>query len=95
MSVAAEVATSYLQLRGSQARAAFARENLAAQEQTLQIAQWREQAGLGSSLETSQARSAVEQTRAQLPVLRGSIAQTATTWLATAIPTRPVPRPWT
>jgi len=77
VSVAAEVATSYLQLRGSQARAAFARENLAAQEQTLQIAQWREQAGLGSSLETSQARSAVEQTRAQLPVLRGSIAQTS------------------
>lgn len=76
VSVAAEVATSYLQLRGSQARAAFARENLAAQEQTLQIAQWREQAGLGSSLETSQARSAVEQTRAQLPVLRASIAQT-------------------
>ena len=75
VSVAAEVATSYLQLRGSQARAAFARENLTTQEQTLQIAQWREQAGLGSSLETSQARSAVEQTRAQLPVLRASIAQ--------------------
>lgn len=77
VSLAAEVATSYLQLRGSQARAAFARESLATQEQTLQIAQWREQAGLGSSLETSQARSAVEQTRAQLPVLRASIAQTA------------------
>lgn len=77
VSLAAEVATGYLQLRGSQARAAFARESLATQEQTLQIAQWREQAGLGSSLETSQARSAVEQTRAQLPVLRASIAQTA------------------
>ena len=75
VSVAAEVATSYLQLRGSQARAAFARENLAAQEETLQIAQWREQAGLSSSLETSQARSAVAQTRAQLPALRASIAQ--------------------
>lgn len=76
VSVAAEVAASYLQLRGSQGRAAIAQDNLAAQEQTLQIAQWREQAGLGSSLETSQARSAVEQTRAQLPVLRASIAQT-------------------
>jgi len=76
VSVAAEVAVSYLQLRGTQARAAFARENLAAQEQTLQIAQWREQAGLGSSLETSQARSAVEQTRAQLLVLDASALQT-------------------
>ena len=76
VSIAAEVAVSYLQLRGTQARAAFARQNLAAQEQTLQIAQWREQAGLGSSLETSQARSAVEQTRAQLPVLDASAVQT-------------------
>ncbi len=76
VSIAAEVAVGYLQLRGTQARAAFARGNLAAQEQTLQIAQWREQAGLGSSLETAQARSAVEQTRAQLPVLAASIAQT-------------------
>ena len=76
VSIAAEVAVGYLQLRGTQARAAFARDNLAAQEQTLQIAQWREQAGLGSSLETAQARSAVEQTRAQLPVLAASIAQT-------------------
>ena len=73
VSIAAEVAVTYLQLRGAQARAAFARDNLAAQEQTLQIAQWREQAGLGSSLETSQARSAVEQTRAQLPVQRSAI----------------------
>jgi outer membrane protein, multidrug efflux system len=77
VSVAAEVAVSYLQLRGTQARAAFARQSLAAQEQTLQIVQWREQAGLGSSLETSQARSAVEQTRAQLPLLQSSIEQTA------------------
>lgn len=77
VSVAAEVATGYLQLRGAQARSALARENLAAQQQTLQIAQWREQAGLGSSLETSQARSAVDQTRAQLPVLQASIAQAA------------------
>lgn len=77
VSIAAEVAVSYLQLRGTQARAAFARANLAGQEQTQQIAQWREQAGLGSSLETSQARSAVEQTRAQLPVLGASMAQAA------------------
>ena len=75
VSIAAEVAVSYLQLRGAQARAEFAGKNLAAQEETLQIAQWREQAGLGTSLETAQARSAVEQTRAQLPVLAASIAQ--------------------
>jgi NodT family efflux transporter outer membrane factor (OMF) lipoprotein len=76
VTIAAEVAVDYLQLRGTQARAAYARENLRTQEETLQIARWREQAGLGTSLETSQAASAVEQTRAQLPLLEASIAQT-------------------
>ncbi len=47
------------------------------QQQTLEIAQWREQAGLGTSLETSQARSAVEQTRAALPLLDAGAVQTA------------------
>jgi multidrug efflux system outer membrane protein len=75
VSVAAEVALAYLDLRGSQVRTAVARDNLAAQEQTLQIALWREQAGLASSVESAQARVAVEQIRAQLPVLESSAAQ--------------------
>lgn len=77
VSVAAEVAMGYLQLRGVQARLALARENLALQEQTLQITQWRTQAGLASSIELAQARTAVEQTRAQLPLLQASAAQAA------------------
>ena len=77
VSVAAEVAVAYLQLRGAQARSAIARDNLSAQRQTLQIAQWREQAGLGSSIEVAQARSAVGQTEATLPVLAASVAQFA------------------
>lgn len=76
VSVAAEAAVSYLQLRGFQARLAIARENLASQEQTLQLTQWRAQAGLTTSLEVEQARAAVEQTRAQLPLLETNIAQT-------------------
>lgn len=75
VSVAAETATAYLQLRGTQARLAIARDNLETQEQTLQLTQWRTEAGLASSLDVEQARAAAEQTRAQLPPLSASILQ--------------------
>jgi outer membrane protein, multidrug efflux system len=76
VSIAAEVALDYIALRGAQARLAIAEDNLASQLETLQITQWREQAGLISALEVEQARSAAEQTRAQLPTLRSLIGQT-------------------
>ncbi len=76
VSVAAEVALAYITLRGAQLRLAIAAANLASQQETLQIAQWRMQAGLITSLEAEQARAAAEQTRAQLPVLETSIEQT-------------------
>ena len=44
VSIAAEVAFAYLDLRSAQVRMAVARENLASQEETLQIARWRVQA---------------------------------------------------
>lgn len=76
VSIAAEVALSYLTLRGAQARLAIAEANLASQLDTHEITGWRLQAGLVSSLEAEQSLSATEQTRAQLPVLQTSIAQT-------------------
>ncbi len=75
VSVAAEVALNVINLRNAQQRLAIARRNLALQEETLQITRWRLQAGLVSSLEAEQARSAVEQTRAQIPALQTSIDQ--------------------
>ena len=75
VSVAAEVALTYITLRGSEARLAIAQSNLASQQDTLQITQWRVQAGLATSLESEQARASVEQTRAQIPVLQTSISQ--------------------
>jgi NodT family efflux transporter outer membrane factor (OMF) lipoprotein len=73
--IAAEVATTLLELRGTQAREAIARRVLASQQQTLQIAQWRLDAGLVTSLDVAQARTGVEQTRASLPGLTGSALQ--------------------
>ena len=76
VSIAAEVALSYITLRKAQARLAIAHHNLANQLETLQITQWRLQAGLVTALEAEQARGAAEQTRAQLPALQTSIEQT-------------------
>lgn len=75
VSVAAEVALSYITLRSTQERLAIAASNLASQQETLQITLWREQAGLVSGLESEQARTAVAQTRAQLPALQSGIDQ--------------------
>jgi multidrug efflux system outer membrane protein len=75
VSVAAEVALAYITLRSSQARLAIAQSNLASQQETLQLTQWRQQAGLVTALDAEQARAGVEQTRAQLPALQTSIEQ--------------------
>jgi len=75
VSIAAEVAVSYIDLRGVQARLAIARNNLASQSETQQITDWRVQAGLASSLDLEQARAASAQTSAQIPTLETSAAQ--------------------
>jgi len=77
VSIAAEVATAYLEWRGTHVRLKVARENLATQQETLQIAQWRAQAGLATSLDVEQARAAFEQTSAQVPALESLLAQSA------------------
>lgn len=79
VSLAAEVASNYIELRALQARLGIARGNLVSQSETLQIAAWRAQAGLASSQDVAQARSNREQTRAQLPVLETSLAETGHT----------------
>ena len=76
LSMTAEVALAYIQLRGLQAQQGIARHNLDSQQETLQITQWREQAGLVTSLEVAQAQTAAAQTAAQLPALQSSLGKT-------------------
>lgn len=73
--LAASVAQSYIALRSTQQRLDIAEDNLASQRETLQITQWREQAGLVTSLESEQARGAASQTAALLPTLQTLVAQ--------------------
>jgi NodT family efflux transporter outer membrane factor (OMF) lipoprotein len=75
VSLAAELALGYIALRGNQARLTISMDNLASQRETLQITEWRFQAGLVSALDTDQARTAAEQTAAQVPTLQTAIAQ--------------------
>lgn len=82
VSLAAEVAVTYGELRALQARLDIARRNEQSQAETLELTAFREQAGLVGSLDVEQARASVEQTRAQIPSLEASIAQ-ATYRLAT------------
>jgi len=67
LSVQSEVATNYMLARAYQAQLANARASLAIQDDNLQIAQWRVQAGLVSSLDVEQARSSRAQTAATIP----------------------------
>ena len=75
VSLSAEVALQYISLRSLQQRLAIAQRNLETQQQTLQITDWRVQAGLATSLVAEQARAAAEQTAAQVPQLRANLAQ--------------------
>jgi NodT family efflux transporter outer membrane factor (OMF) lipoprotein len=67
--VAAEVARGYVELRALQRRVALAAENVALQEQTLELVSGRYEAGLVSEGDLTQARVNLETTRARLPAL--------------------------
>lgn len=75
VSLVAEIGLNYIELRGLQIRLGIARDNLASQSETLQLTEWRAQAGLVSSQDVEQARSNREQTRAQIPSLATSLTE--------------------
>ncbi|WP_235606813.1 TolC family protein [Syntrophotalea acetylenivorans] len=75
VSLVAEVALNYVELRTAQRRLKIAEERIVSLEDTLQLARWRLQAGLVSELDVTQARTELENTRASLPPLRTSITE--------------------
>jgi NodT family efflux transporter outer membrane factor (OMF) lipoprotein len=77
VSLAAEVALDYIALRSAQERLGIAQANLSSQQETLQLTDWRLQAGLVTTLEAEQARASAEQTAAQIPTLQTAIAQSS------------------
>lgn len=75
LSVSSEIATNYLLSRLHQAELANARLSLANLDENLQIARWRNQAGLAGSLDVEQARTQRAQTAATIPQLESSLNQ--------------------
>lgn len=72
LSVESELARNYMLVRLYQAQIANARASLAIQDDNLQIAGWRAQAGLVSSLDVETARSQRASTAATIPTLESS-----------------------
>jgi NodT family efflux transporter outer membrane factor (OMF) lipoprotein len=75
VSLLAEVARNYLQLRGDQLRLSIAAENIRAQQQTLELTQARYDAGLSNELDVAQAKAQLAGTEAQVPRLESSARQ--------------------
>ena len=69
VTLAAEVALNYVTLRAYQLRLTIARDNVTSQEETLQITEWRAEAGLATTLAVEQARTNLEQSKASIPSL--------------------------
>jgi NodT family efflux transporter outer membrane factor (OMF) lipoprotein len=70
LSVESEVARNYVLARAYQAQLANARDSLSIQDDNLEIAGFRVQAGLVSSLDAEQARATRAQTDATIPVIQ-------------------------
>jgi outer membrane protein, multidrug efflux system len=70
VSLLAEVAINYVDVRTYQARLAVAETNLKTQEETHQLTVWRYQAGLSDELAVQQAHFNFENTRSKIPTLR-------------------------
>ncbi len=73
--LAAEVAAAYVAFRSYEAQITVLEQSIETRSETLQLAEWREKAGLASALDTQQSVSALEQARASLPSLRQSLDQ--------------------
>lgn len=75
VSLAAEVAVNYVQLRGYQQEILIARNSLKVQQQTLDITRKLYQAGFDSGLDMANAESALATTESQIPALETSARQ--------------------
>ncbi|KMY68341.1 hypothetical protein AAU61_01205 [Desulfocarbo indianensis] len=73
VSMAGEVAQTYVAIRSYQQRLAVAENNLKAQADTLEILEDRHKAGLSDELDVQQARYNLEKSRSAIPTLRSGL----------------------
>jgi NodT family efflux transporter outer membrane factor (OMF) lipoprotein len=73
ITVAAEAADAYMQIRGAQARLIFARDQIATDEHLVELVQQRRDAGIASDRELAQAQALLSQAKATIPLLTVSL----------------------
>jgi NodT family efflux transporter outer membrane factor (OMF) lipoprotein len=76
VTIVAEVARDYIELRGLQERLRVAQDNAASQAETLRLVEVGFKAGRGTEFDTARARSQLESTSARVPALQAEIAAT-------------------
>src|SRR5213080_4765073 len=73
VTVAAEGADAYMQIRGAQARLIFANDQIATDKHLVELVQQRRDAGVASDRELAQARALLSQAKATIPLLTVSL----------------------
>jgi len=76
VTLAADVATAYINLRGAQQRLDVLRRNVQTRSDTTEITRWKQEAGISDTLELQQAVSTLEQARAAIPTIEQTISET-------------------
>ncbi len=75
VSLFAEVALNYVEVREYQLRLSLTKSNIAARAEACDITRWRYESGLTTQLDVDQARLSFEQARADIPSLQTSLEQ--------------------
>ncbi len=73
VTLSAEVALNYVDLRKAQRVLLLTESNLALRAESCAITQWRREAGLTTALDVEQARLSLEQARAEIPSLKTAV----------------------
>src|SRR5207249_4491800 len=73
ITVAAEAADAYMQIRGAQARLIFANSQIATDKHLVELVQQRRDAGIASDRELAQAQALLSQAKATIPLITVSL----------------------
>ncbi len=73
VSLVADLADSYINVRTAQIRLNVVRQSIDSQTESFQLTQWQNQAGLTDELDVHQARYSLESAKAQIPALESTL----------------------
>ena len=73
ITVAAEAADAYMQIRGAQARLIFAKDQISTDEHLVELVQQRKDAGVASDRELAQAQALLSQAKTTIPLITVSL----------------------